>query len=165
MSVMIEHIKQLIVGAFLSVTAYLAPIEGEIKSLVMVFLLNFLFGYVAGILTRRESFDFKKAFRCIKEATVFFVLVCALYYIGEHKGNTEGALQCISFITYAVLYFYALNILKNCKQVLADDTEAYKVVSFIYYVLSVEFIKNIPYLSNYLAQPTVAEGDSNPNSN
>lgn len=145
-----EHVKELIVGGFISVMAYLSPIQGEVKSLLVLFLLNFVFGYLAGMLANKEGFSFKKAFSCVKEATIFFMLVCALWYIGDHKGNADGALQCISFITYAIVYFYSLNILKNCKKMLQEGSAAFKAVSFLYYVVSVEFIKQIPGLSAYL---------------
>lgn len=95
-------------------------------------------------------FSFKKAWRCIVEATIFFALVSCIYFIGEHKGNPEGALQCVSFITYSVFYFYGVNILRNIKEILPNSSNGYKVVAFLHYVLSVEFIKNIPYLTNYL---------------
>lgn len=96
------------------------------------------------------DFSFKKAWRCIVEATIFFALVSCIYFIGEHKGNPEGALQCVSFITYSVFYFYGVNILRNIKEILPNSSNGYKVVAFLHYVLSVEFIKNIPYLTNYL---------------
>ena len=102
------------------------------------------------MIVNHESFSFKKAWRCIVEATIFFALVSFIYFIGEHKGNPEGALQCVSFITYSVFYFYGVNILRNIKEILPNTSNGYKVVAFLHYVLSVEFIKNIPYLTNYL---------------
>ena len=158
-----EHIKELIVGGLISVCAYLSPIQGEVKSLLLLFMLNFFFGYLAGMLANREKFSLKKAFNCIKEATIFFLLVCALYYIGEQKGNESGALQCISFITYAIVYFYSLNILKNCKLILHDNTTAYKAVSFLYYVVSVEFIKHVPGLSAYIKTEGELQGTASQN--
>ena len=132
------------------IAAYLNPISGEIKSLIAVFALNFICGLLTALLINHESFSFKKAWRCIVEATIFFVLVSCIYFIGEHKGNPEGALQCVSFITYSVFYFYGVNILRNIKEILPNSSNGYKVVAFLHYVLSVEFIKNIPYLTNYL---------------
>lgn len=132
------------------IAAYLNPVIGDIKSLVAVFALNFVFGLLAALLVNHESFSFKKAFRCVIEACVFFLLTCSIYWVGDHKGNPEGALQCVSFITYSVFYFYGVNILRNIKHILPEGSVGYKVVSFLYYVLSVEFIKNIPYLTNYL---------------
>ena len=65
-------------------------------------------------------------------------------------GTLLGALQSVSFITYSVFYFYGVNILRNIKEILPNSSNGYKVVAFLHYVLSVEFIKNIPYLTNYL---------------
>lgn len=149
-STKMEYFKSLIIGLITGVAAYLNPISGEIKSLVAVFALNFLCGLFAALLVNHESFSFKKAFRCVGEAAIFFVLVCCIYFIGEHKGNPGGALQCVSFITYSVFYFYGVNILRNIKEILPNESLGFKVVAFLHYVLSVEFIKNIPYLTNYL---------------
>ena len=102
------------------------------------------------MLVDKEPFSLKKALRCIGEATVFFVLCAVLFFIGDLKGEKQGALQCISFISYTILYFYALNILKNLKKILKRGTSAFKVVAFLYYILSVEFIKHVPLLSNYI---------------
>lgn len=145
-----EYLKSLIVGLITGVAAYLNPISGEIKSLVAVFAINFLCGLLTALLINHESFSFRKAWKCIVEATVFFMLVCVIYWIGEHKGNPTGALQCVSFITYSVFYFYGVNILRNLKAILPNGSNGYKVIAFLHYVLSVEFIKNIPYLTNYL---------------
>ncbi|MFS2596609.1 phage holin family protein [Bacteroides fragilis] len=146
--------KNLFVGLLTGLAAYLNPISGDIKSLVILFFFNFLFGLAAGLLANNESFSLKKAFRCIIEAMVFFLLVAAIYFIGDHKGNPDGALQCVSFITYSIFYFYGVNILRNLKLMATSGTAFYKVVSFLYYVVSVEFIKHIPFLTNYQKEAT-----------
>ena len=151
---MIDYMKNLFVGLLTGLAAYLNPISGDIKSLVALFFFNFLFGLAAGLLANNESFSLKKAFRCIIEAMVFFLLVAAIYFIGDHKGNPDGALQCVSFITYSIFYFYGVNILRNLKLMATSGTAFYKVVSFLYYVVSVEFIKHIPFLTNYQKEAT-----------
>lgn len=151
---MIDYMKNLFVGLLTGLAAYLNPISGDIKSLVVLFFFNFLFGLAAGLLANNESFSLKKAFRCIIEAMVFFLLVAAIYFIGDHKGNPDGALQCVSFITYSIFYFYGVNILRNLKLMATSGTAFYKVVSFLYYVVSVEFIKHIPFLTNYQKEAT-----------
>ncbi len=151
---MIDYMKNLFVGLLTGLAAYLNPVSGDIKSLVALFFFNFLFGLTAGLLANNESFSLKKAFRCIIEAMVFFLLVAAIYFIGDHKGNPDGALQCVSFITYSIFYFYGVNILRNLKLMATSGTAFYKVVSFLYYVVSVEFIKHIPFLTNYQKEAT-----------
>lgn len=100
---MLEQFRSLLVGITLAVLAFLKPIDGELTSLLLVFFLNFVFGYLSGMIANREDFDLKKALRCGGEATVFFVLCCAIYTIGKVKGEHQGALQCVSFISYVVM--------------------------------------------------------------
>lgn len=147
-------VKSFLVSLLTGLAAYLHPLQGDMYSLMSVFVLNFLFGLLAGLLANSESFEFRKAWKCISEATIFFVMVCAIYFIGEHKGNPDGALQCVSFVTYSILYFYTVNILRNLKQLLPNNSVGYKVVAWLHWVVSVEFVKNIPHLKEYLNMTT-----------
>ena len=147
---MFEQVKNVVVGIAMAILAYLKPIEGELWSLFLVFFLNFFFGYLSGMIANREDFNFKKAFRCIGEASVFFVLCTAIYAIGKLKGQDGGALQCVSFITYTIIYFYGTNVLKNLKKIFKPHTAPWLVISFLYYVLRFKFIERIPFLSDYL---------------
>ena len=155
---MIENIRSLCVGVAIAVIAFLKPIEGELTSLMIVFFLNFFFGYLSGMIANHEDFSIKKALRCGAEATVFFILCCAIYTVGQMKHQYEGALQCVSFVTYVVLYFYALNILKNLKKIFKPGTTPWQIVSFLYYILRFKFIERIPGLAEYL---NIAERQTN----
>ena len=147
---MIEHIRHLLAGIAIALLAFLRPIGDELLSLIIVFVLNFFVGVMAGMIANHEDFDLKKAFRCIAEATVFFVLCCAIYAVGNLKQQHDGALQCVSCITWLVIYCYSLNILKNLKKVFRRDTAPYMIVSFLYYVLKFKFVERIPFMSDYL---------------
>ena len=146
---MVEQVKNMIAGIVLSILAYLEPIDGELKSLFLVFFLNFVFGYLSGMV-KGEDFSLKKALVCIGHAAIFFVLCASVYVIGKAKGQMAGAVQCVSFITYLVLYFYSLNILKNCKKIFKEDTAPWHVVNTLYFILRFKFIEQIPYLKDYL---------------
>ena len=146
---MIEQIKNMAVGIVLSILAYLEPIDGELKSLFLVFFLNFVFGYLSGMV-KGEDFSLKKALVCIGHAAIFFVLCASVYVIGKAKGQMAGAVQCVSFITYLVLYFYSLNILKNCKKIFKEDTAPWHVVNTLYFILRFKFIEQMPFLKDYL---------------
>ena len=146
---MVEQVKNVIIGILLAILAYLEPIEGELQTLFLVFFLNFLFGYLSGMV-KGEDFSLKKALVCIGHATVFFVLCAAVYVVGRLKGQMSGAVQCVSFITYLIMYFYGLNILRNCKKIFKEDTPPWHVVNALYFILRFKFIEHIPYLSSYL---------------
>lgn len=143
-----ENMKALIVGIITGIAAYLNPISGDIVSMLAVFTLNFVFGLLAALFACNETFSFRKAWKCVTEATIFFVLICSVYFLGEQKGNSDGALQCISFISYSVFYFFGVNILRNIKLLLPGS----RTIGFIYDILSIEFAKKIPGLNNYLGK-------------
>ena len=50
------------------------------------------------------------------------------------------------------IYFYTTNILRNIKKFLKTGTPAYKVVGFLYFLLSFEVVQKIPVLKEYLEQ-------------
>lgn len=146
-----EYIKTLFVSVTTCVAAFLHPISGDVYSLFIIFVLNFVFGLANGLIVHDEKFKFKKAFRCVCEAAVFFVLVAAIFAIGWLKGNETGSLQCVSFVVYSVLYFYSVNILGNLKELFPEGSVAHSVVSWLYYFVSAEFVKAIPHLYEYLS--------------
>lgn len=144
-----DSIKNLLINVFFAIVAYLRPISGEINSLLFLFFINFVAGYLAAKLVQNEAFNIKKAFVCLVHATVFVVFVTAIFFYGQQKGNEQEALQCISYVSLIILYAYSINILKNLKRIFPATTVPNKVFSILYYVLAVEFIKQIPYLKNY----------------
>lgn len=144
------QMKNFLAASLTGFVAYLSPLHGGIASLLGVFLLNFGFGLLSGLLRDGERFEFRKAWRCVGEAAVFFVLVCAIFVVGRLNGDAKGSLQCVSFVTYSVYYFYCVNILKNLKRLLPAASAGGRVVKFLYYVVSVEFVKHVPFLMEYL---------------
>lgn len=128
--VSMEYIRAMVVSVLTGISAFLHPIAGDVYSLVLIFVLNFFFGLINGQLVKGESFEFKKAFRCVCEAAVFFVIVAAIFSIGRLKGNESGAVQCVSFVVYSVIYFYAVNVLRNVKGLFGEGSVAYMVINF-----------------------------------
>lgn len=152
-----DWLKGVISIVYAGAMTYLHPVSGDISSLILLFGFNFATGLVADILVNNSSFSFQKAFKCIKEATVFVLLVAGIFAIGRFKNIEEGSLTAVSLVTYAVIYFYALNILRNLKSLFKEGSSPYKVLDFLYYILSAECIKSIPYLTNYLNKKSNAD--------
>ena len=144
----IQSIKSLIVTMVSILLSYLAPISDMVFVIFFIFLVNCIAGLIAVICVDRELFNLKKFFICIFDTFDFYVLVVCVYVIGEHLGNQEGAIQCITGIVYAICYFYGVNILRNlCKLFPAS-----RPLKFFYYVLSFEIIKKIPYMQQFQAK-------------
>lgn len=141
-----DNIKNLIVGTGTILAAYFSPIQDMIFCIFFVFLLNFLTGLISGIRINEEKFNLKKFFRCVIESLIYYSLVAIIFIVGDHMDNQDGALQCITGITYAIIYFYAVNGLRNLHMLMPHS----KGLGFIYYVVSLEGIKRIPYLDSYI---------------
>jgi hypothetical protein len=126
--------------------AYFHPVENILIAVMSVLFANFLLGIISAKLVQHEKFDFKKGFMCFIEAFIFFALISFVFFVGDHIDKPEGALQCISAMTYVLIYFYGVNISKNLCRLMPEN----KVFKFIYWLISVEFINHIPYLRQFL---------------
>ena len=56
-----------------------------------------------------------------------------------------AAIQCITGIVYSVLYFYSVNIFRNLAKLIPDS----RTLKFLYYVLSFEILKKLPFLKKF----------------
>lgn len=127
--------------------AYFKPLGNESVILFLVFIGNFAAGLMADLLARDGRFEFRKAWRAVGEMTTFFALMFFVFAFGDFKElPIESSVMCVSFVTYVVAWFYAQNILKNLKKIFRPESSAYRIISFLYWLLSVEFVKKIPYL-------------------
>ena len=129
-----EQIKNVAVWILAALGSYFAPIQS--------------------IFLGDEDFSLKKACICFLEATVLFVLMSSIFFVGEKIGNPSGAMQCITGIVYALIYFYSVNILRNIKGIFPNS----RLIAFLYMVVSVEFVKKIPYLTMFTEKEAAQNG-------
>lgn len=142
--------KGMISFCLVSILAYLKPISGDLQSLIVLFAINFIVGLLNGLLVRGESFSYKKAWQCINEAVMFLMLICFAYFITERAENQTEGIRIISFFVWSIIYFYVVNIIRNLKGLFFNHTIAYRTLNFLYYVISIEFVKKLPELGDYL---------------
>lgn len=142
---MVASLKNLMVAFFSIMLAYFTPISNMVFVIFFIFALNCVAGMVAGIVTKQERFSIKKFFHCLLETFMFYVIVLSVFVIGEKMNNLNGALQCIAGIVYAICYFYGVNTLRNLRKLFANS----RALNFMYYVLSFEIVKKIPYLQQF----------------
>lgn len=142
------ELKNMLVTLFSVTLAYFAPVKDMVFVIFFIFLINMIAGLVSGIIVEKERFNNKKFFHCIVETCVFYLIVGSVFLIGEKLHNIDGALQCITGVVYAILYFYGTNTLRNLKNLFPEN----RVIAFIYYVVSFEIVKKIPYLQQFQDQ-------------
>lgn len=141
----INVIKAYLASVISIVAGYFFPIRDILTAILIVLGVNFCVGLITGIGVNKEKWDTKKAWHSFKEAFVYFAIIVFVFIIGDKIHNQTGALQCISAITYALIYFYSVKIFKNLKLLFPDS----RLIAFIYYVISIEFVKKIPYLQDF----------------
>ena len=93
-------LKSVLVTALCAVGAFFAPIANLIFAIFIIFLLNCIAGLIADIAISRKKFDLKKFFHCLFETMVFYVIIMAIYVIGDKLLNMTGAIQCSTVIVY-----------------------------------------------------------------
>lgn len=156
--------KACIIGICSAIMAFIAPLASDLYVMLILFACNALFGIIADIVDDKK-WDKQKIRVAFIEALLFFFFVFIIYSIGFLKNNMAGALQCVSFISYSLMYYYGTNICRNMMNILPDDSLGHKCFAFIYYILSVEFIKNIPLLAAYLKGTPPADATVDVHSN
>lgn len=139
-------IRNLLASVFSVMLAYFAPIQNMVFVIFFVFAINCMAGMIAGIVAKHERFNLKKFFHCMLETFVFYVIVLSVFTIGEKMRNLDGAIQCITGVVYAILYFYGVNTLRNLNILFPES----KVIRFLFYVLSFEVVKKIPYMQQFI---------------
>lgn len=139
-------IRNLLASVFSVMFAYFAPIQNMVFVIFFVFAINCMAGMIAGIVAKHERFNLKKFFHCMLETFVFYIIVLSVFTIGEKMRNLDGAIQCITGVVYAILYFYGVNTLRNLNRLFPES----KVIRFLFYVLSFEVVKKIPYMQQFI---------------
>jgi multisubunit Na+/H+ antiporter MnhB subunit len=140
-----EEFKTLIVVTLSALAAFLAPVSGVIYSVILVGMLNFAVGLYVALKVMREAFSFKKAWECIKEAAIFFVTIACALFVGQHINTPDGAIHAILTVTFALLYFYSVNIFKNLKRWNPES----RWIAFVYFIISIEFVKKVPFMETF----------------
>jgi len=134
-----ESLKSFITVSLAAILAYFEPVQHVLAAILLLFALNFIFGLVADLVSSR-NFSFRKAFSCIREASVFLLVLASVFFIGDHLEAKAEALQMISTIAYALVYFYSVNICKNLRQIFPES----KPIAILYDLLSIEILSKLP---------------------
>ena len=144
-----DTLKFVFASLLANVAGLLFPIKNDIFGLVLLFSLNFLVGMFADLSNQRD-WSFRKAFCFFRDAAVYFVMVTSMYLLGHLKGEEEAAVHCVSFMIYVAIYFYGTNILRNARMLTQEHSTLFKVLDFLYYVLSFKVVGKCGYLKNYM---------------
>lgn len=140
-----EDIKSFAVSVLSLIIGYFSPVYDYAMIILYLFACNFIIGLIEDIIVKKSRFKIKKFFFCLCEMLVYSLLVGSIFFVGDRFHNRTLAVQCISGVSVLVTYFYSANMLRNLHNLFPKNL----VFSFLYYVLSFEIVKKIPYLQDF----------------
>ncbi len=144
-----DMMRYIFASLLANIAGLLFPIRNDIFGLVLLFSLNFVVGLFADLSNHRD-WSFKKAFCFFRDAAVYFVMVASMYVLGHLKGEEQAAVHCVSFMIYVAIYFYGTNILRNARMLTQEHSTLFRILDFLYYVLSFKVVGKYGYLKSYM---------------
>ena len=144
-----QELKYVLCSLVSGVFSLLFPIKDFMTAMLIVFALNYLFGWIAGMV-HGERWSLKKSMVFFYHCTIFFVLAAALFITGHFLHNDGETLGVVKALCGVAIWFYSTNIARNWQNMLVEDTTMWKVAGFVYYILTLKMVDKIPYLGEYL---------------
>lgn len=142
------EIKNAIIGMLITVWSMFNPIKDFMLAMLILFALNYVFGLICDI-AKGGRWQWNKSWRSFGYATMFFLCAAGLLIVGKLMHAEERAVTCVSYVCWWAIYVFGLNISRNGKEICKGNEAWYKFFSFIYYVLSMEVVKKVPYLREF----------------
>lgn len=158
-----QEFKYVICSIISGILSLLFPIRDFMFAMVIVFGLNYLFGWVAGMVNG-EKWSLKKSMVFFYHCTIFFVLTASIFITGHFMHAGDETLGVVKALCGVAIWFYATNVVRNWKVMLVKGTTMWNIAGFIYYVMTLKMVDKIPYLGEYLKK-TDAERKAKDNDN
>ena len=144
-----DEFRMVFANLITAIVSFLSPIQDFMTGIVVLFIVNFIFGLTADMVSG-EGWKWKKAFKFFVHCLIFFALAACVYVCGHFMHNERGAIQCVTYICYLAIWAYSINVCRNLRVIIKEGTPLYKVVDIIYYVLTLKVVDKIPFVNDYI---------------
>ena len=142
--VLIAAIEWILGVLFSLITSIIIPIFNYEVAIMIFATLNIIMGAIAD-----AQWKFKKAFKAfIYLGGYLFLLILSSLAGLLMRVSEKNTLDFVSWITWVMIWFYAVNILKNWNLRQPEN----KVISFLYWVASFKIVEKIKFLKEFNEQ-------------
>ncbi len=152
-----DGLKLVVASAFANIAGLLFPIKNDMFGLVLLFSVNFVLGMLADVCNNRQ-WSFRKAFCFFRDTAIYFVMVTSIFMLGHLKGEDAAAMHCVSFMIYVAIYFYGTNILRNARMITDERSTLFRVLDFLYYIMSLRIVERSGNLKKYFSYENSQKG-------
>ncbi|GHV45899.1 hypothetical protein FACS1894180_8700 [Bacteroidia bacterium] len=140
-----EVLKSILTTLSVVTAAFFTQSEGALYLLAFLFAGNIVVGITTDIFFNNNQFSFKKFLFALFELMIYIGLVVGVVVITHFLNEAAVGEYALKVLSWLFVYAYGVNILKNLQQIFPANV----VISFLYYVLSFELIKKIPYFKDF----------------
>jgi hypothetical protein len=132
------------------IAAYFEPMVALIILVASLFVADFVTGVLKTIKTTGKlSLKSKKLRWSFVKMFVYLSVMAITFYVCESMQlSTATGLAAVKVEVWCVVYIEGLSIVENLLMLFPDD----KFLKFMHYLLSVEFLKYVPIVSNFLKE-------------
>lgn len=145
------ELKGLLIATFSAILSFFMPISDFIEAMILLFIVNFVFGVLADVLNGGH-WEKKKAWMFFIYCFIFFAVALFIFAIGHLLHAHNEAIQGVKYLCYVSLWFFGVNISRNWKLITKKGSTFHQLASFIYYVLSMQFVEKIPFLRQFMEE-------------
>lgn len=149
MNEMVE-IKAALVAVISALGGFFFPVTDFMVAILVLLAVNFFSGWIEDEI-HGQGWKWRKAFKTFYECLVMVGIGACVFTIGHFMHKDTAAVQCLSVIYLAGMWFYTVNILNNWKKILPEGSTLYTFVCFLLFVISLKFVEKIPYLKEFIA--------------
>lgn len=143
------ELKSFLIAACSAVLSFFMPISDFMVAMIMLFIVNFVFGLLADIVNG-YGWNKKKANMFFLYCLVFFAIAMFIFTIGHLLHAHNEAIQGVKYLCIVALWFFGVNISRNWMNITKDGSTFHKLANFIYYVLSMQIVEKIPFLKQFM---------------
>jgi hypothetical protein len=151
-----ENLKSYIATLLVLLTAFLTTARFAIILLSILFISNILVGIITDVLVLGGRFNFKKFLRATMEFLVYICIIAGVVIVAYLQNEKSLGTYAMTALSWLFVYAYCTNIFKN----LIRSFPTSVVINFIYYVISFEVIKKIPYFKEFIEAKAKAEAEA-----
>lgn len=152
----ISEVKGALIAILTALGGFFLPITDFMLAILILLGINFVSGWIEDEL-HGDGWKWKKAFKTFYECLVMVGIGASIFVIGHFMHKEDAAIQCLSAIYLAGIWFYSVNILNNWKKIIPGHTTLHMFVSFLHFIISMQFVEKIPFLKAFLLQEKKTE--------
>lgn len=145
------EIKGFFIAACSAVLSFFMPIGDFIEAMIMLFLVNFIFGLFADIV-HGKGWNKRKANTFFVYCLVFFAIALFIFTIGHLLHAHDEAIQGVKYLCVVSLWFFGVNISRNWMEITRKGSTFHRIAYFVNYILSMEIITRIPFLKQFIEE-------------